>query len=73
MNTFQKVEAALSEIRPYLQNDGGDVELISIENHKAIIRWKGSCASCSKNLFTFNGVSEMIKRNVPEINEVIEA
>lgn len=72
MTLFEKVENAIAEIRPYLQNDGGDVELVQVKDQIAYIRWKGYCASCSKNPFTYNGISEIIKKNVPEITEVIE-
>jgi Fe-S cluster biogenesis protein NfuA len=67
-----KVEAALTEIRPFLQNDGGDIELISVENDTAKVMLKGACNSCSFNQMTFiNGVETTIKKFAPEIKQVI--
>ena len=72
METLTKVETALAEIRPYLQNDNGDIELVAVENGVVTIKWKGYCASCAKSLMTLNGVSEVIKKYAPEIKEVVE-
>ena len=47
---LQRVETALAEIRPYLQNDGGDISLIGIEDDKIVkVKLLGSCISCSVN------------------------
>lgn len=72
MTILQKVEQALTEVRPYLQNDGGDVELVSVEEGVVAIKWKGYCASCAKSMMTLNGLTEIIKSMVPEVKEVIE-
>ncbi len=73
MDTLEKrIEEALAYIRPYLQSDGGDVELVSVEDGIVKIRWKGYCAICNKNTFTINGIAETIKEFVPEVQEVIE-
>ena len=72
MSTKTKVEKALAEIRPYLQNDGGDIVLLSVENDIAKVEFTGYCASCSKSLMTLNGVAAVIKKHAPEIKEVIE-
>ena len=68
----KRIEDALAFIRPYLQSDGGDVELVSVEGGIVKIRWKGYCASCDKNSFTIKGIAETIKEFVPEITEVVE-
>lgn len=70
--TRNNVENALDEIRPYLQGDGGDIELLSIENNIVKVQLKGNCISCSVNQMTLkNGVEATIKKHAPEIQEVI--
>jgi len=72
MSIESKVEEALAEIRPYLQNDGGDIELLSVNKGIAKVQFLGYCSSCSKSLMTLNGVAALIKKHAPEISEVIE-
>lgn len=69
---IKRVEDALAYIRPYLQSDGGDVELVSVIDNVVKIRWKGYCANCDKNALTINGISETIKEFVPEIVDIVE-
>ena len=70
---LQRVETALAEIRPYLQNDGGDISLIGIEDDKIVkVKLLGSCLSCSVNQMTLkSGVEMTIKEFVPQIEKVI--
>ena len=67
------IEKALDEIRPFLQNDGGDISLISIENDKLVnVQLEGNCTSCSVNQMTLkSGVEMTIKKYVPQIESVI--
>ncbi|NNL16399.1 MAG: NifU family protein [Flavobacteriaceae bacterium] len=67
------VEKALEEIRPFLQNDGGDISLISIENDTLVnVQLEGNCTSCSVNQMTLkSGVEMTIKKYVPQIKRVI--
>jgi Fe-S cluster biogenesis protein NfuA len=67
------VEKALSEIRPFLQSDGGDISLISIDNGTSVkVRLEGACIGCSVNQMTLkSGVEMTIKKYVPQIEEVI--
>ncbi|MEK9560372.1 MAG: NifU family protein [Flavobacteriaceae bacterium] len=69
----EKVEAALSEIRPFLQSDGGDISLVSIENGTSVkVRLEGNCVGCSINQMTLkSGVEMTIKKFAPQIEEVI--
>lgn len=69
----EKVEAALAEIRPFLQSDGGDITLISIDNGTSVkVRLEGNCIGCSVNQMTLkSGVEMTIKKHVPQIEEVI--
>ncbi|MCL5247231.1 NifU family protein [Cellulophaga sp. 20_2_10] len=67
------VEKALEEIRPFLQSDGGDISLISIDNNTSVkVRLEGACVGCSVNQMTLkSGVEMTIKKYVPQIEEVI--
>jgi len=69
----QRVEQALEEIRPFLQKDGGDVALVSINEDKVVqVTFLGACKTCTMNTMTFAaGVEDSIKRNVPEVSKVI--
>jgi len=68
----QNVEKALDEIRPFLNSDGGDITLISIEDDKHVkVRLEGACTSCKINQMTLKaGVETTIKKHVPEIETV---
>ncbi|MGB2116860.1 MAG: NifU family protein [Flavobacteriaceae bacterium] len=67
------VEKALEEIRPFLQSDGGDISLISIEDEKRVkVQLSGACVGCSVNQMTLkSGVEMTIKKYAPQIEEVI--
>ena len=69
----EKVEAALAEIRPFLQSDGGDISLVSIDNGTSVkVRLEGNCVGCSINQMTLkSGVEMTIKKFPPQIEEVI--
>lgn len=64
---------ALDEIRPFLNSDGGDITLISIEDDKHVkVRLEGACISCSVNQMTLKaGVETTIKKYAPQIETVI--
>lgn len=67
------VEKALEEIRPFLNSDGGDITLISIEEDKHVkVRLEGACISCSVNQMTLKaGVETTIKKYAPQIETVV--
>jgi Fe-S cluster biogenesis protein NfuA len=67
------VEKALEEIRPFLNSDGGDITLISIEEDKHVkVRLEGACISCSVNQMTLRaGVETTIKKFAPQIETVV--
>ncbi len=68
----KKVQDALSEIRPFLESDGGNIELVSITNDVVKVKLLGNCVNCSVNQMTLkNGVEMTIKKYAPEIKEVI--
>tara|TARA_B110000116_G_scaffold167744_1_gene144941 strand:- start:343 stop:579 length:237 start_codon:yes stop_codon:yes gene_type:complete len=67
-----KVEEALSEIRPFLESDGGDIELVSINNNIVEVKLMGNCVSCTVNQMTLKiGVEMTIKKYAPQIQKVI--
>lgn len=67
------VENALQEIRPFLQSDGGDILLLSIEDGKIVkVQLQGNCVGCSVNQMTLkSGVEMTIKKHAPQIEQVI--
>ena len=69
----EKVEFALDEIRPFLQSDGGDISLLSIENENIVrVQLQGACVGCSVNQMTLkSGVEMTIKKYAPQIEQVI--
>ena len=67
----KKVQDALEEIKPQIQADGGDIELVSVENGTAKVRLKGACAGCPMSALTLKqGVERVIKAKIPEIQKV---
>ena len=70
-----KVEAALAKIRPALQADGGDVELVDVTEEGIVkLRLKGACAGCPMSTMTLkNGIERVLKQQIPEVKEVVSA
>jgi Fe-S cluster biogenesis protein NfuA len=67
----EKVEEALAKIRPALQADGGDVELVEVMDGIVKVRLKGACGGCPMSQLTLTrGVEQTIKRFVPEVKRV---
>ncbi|MDX5321739.1 MAG: NifU family protein [Bacteroidota bacterium] len=75
MNTTaikDKVEEVLDTLRPFLKADGGDVELVDIEDQTVRLRLLGACSSCSMSNMTMKaGIEEGIKKAIPEIQQVV--
>ena len=68
----KKVQEALNEIRPFLESDGGNIELVSIIDDVVKVKLLGNCVSCSVNQMTLkNGVEMTIKKHAPEIQKVV--
>ena len=67
-----QVQAALSDIRPALQADGGDVELVDVEDGVVKVRLTGACGSCPMATMTLKfGVERILKERIPEVKEVV--
>jgi len=68
----EQVEKAIEEVRPHLQADGGDVELVEVTEDGVVkVRLKGACVGCPMRQMTLtHGITQFIKKKVPEIKEV---
>lgn len=67
-----KVEAVLKQIRPALQADGGDVELVDVDQGIVKVRLSGACGGCPMASMTLkNGIERVLKEKVPELKEVV--
>lgn len=68
----EKVSEALNQIRPSLQADGGDVELIDVTDDGVVrVRLQGACAGCPMSQMTLkNGIERYLKQTVPEVKSV---
>jgi Fe-S cluster biogenesis protein NfuA len=68
----ERVEQALSKVRPALQADGGDVELVDVgENGVVKVRLKGACGGCPMSQLTLKmGIERILKKEVPEVTAV---
>ena len=71
----ERVVKALNRVRPYLQNDGGDIDLIEITEDLTVkVRLTGACHGCPYSMQTLKaGVEQAIIQEVPEIKKVISA
>ncbi len=68
----EKVEAALNKVRPSLQADGGDVQLIDVNEDGVVkVKLQGACAGCPMSQMTLKmGIEKILKQNVPEVSKV---
>lgn len=67
----ERVQKAIQELRPNLQADGGDIELLGVENGVVKVKLKGACAGCPMSTMTIQwGVERFLKRKIPEIVKV---
>ncbi len=68
----EKVEKALDKIRPSLMADGGNVELVDVEDGNVKVRLTGACGGCPMSQMTLKmGIERLLKQEIPEIKEVI--
>ncbi|MBT7619950.1 MAG: NifU family protein [Flavobacteriales bacterium] len=71
---INKIEEALTTIRPYLESDSGDINLVEVTDDMIVkVKLIGACSSCNVSMMTLkNGVEVAIKSAVPEVKEVID-
>ena len=68
----EKVETALDKIRPALQADGGDVELVDVTEGVVKLRLTGACSGCPMAAMTLqHGIERVLKEQIPEVKEVV--
>ena len=69
----EKVEAALAQVRPALQNDGGDVELVEVTEDGVVkVRLTGACRGCPMAQMTLQmGIENELKGKIPEVKKVV--
>ena len=67
----EEIAQALEEVRPHLQVDGGDVELVDVEDGVVKVRLTGACAGCPMSQMTLKwGVDNYLKKKVPSVKSV---
>jgi len=67
----EKVQKSIDKIRPMLQADGGDVELVDVVDGVVKVRLQGACAGCPMSQMTLrNGIERLLKQEIPEIKAV---
>ena len=71
----EKVQKALDKVRPSLQADGGDVELVEVTADNVVrVKLKGACAGCPMSQMTLkNGIEKFLKKEIPEVKSVESA
>jgi len=71
---LEQVQDVIDEIRPYLQGDGGDCELMGVEEDGTVqLRFVGACGGCPSSTATLKmGIENALKERVPEVREVIQ-
>ena len=67
MITKERVEAVLDKVRPFMQADGGDIELVDLEGNSAGVRLTGMCAGCpSAHMTLYLGIENALREEIPE-------
>lgn len=72
----ERIEEALDQIRPALQNDGGDVELVDVDEATGVVKVKlvGACGGCPMSQMTLKaGIERVLKQAIPEVTSVESA
>ena len=68
---WNRVELALGRVRPMLQSDGGDIELIKVSESSVTVRLIGACSHCSSSTITMQeGVERVLRDEIPELTEI---
>lgn len=72
-NFNDKVAEVIETIRPMLQNDGGDIELVGVDEDKTVrVRLQGACSGCPSAAMTLKmGVERLLQQKLPEVKEVV--
>ncbi len=71
MSKEEQIKLLIEKIRPFLINDGGDIEFIKYEDQIVYIKLKGACDGCPMMDITIkDGIEQIIKNEIPEVKEV---
>ncbi|MBA4542085.1 MULTISPECIES: NifU family protein [Thermoactinomyces] len=71
MSVQERVQEVLDKLRPYIQRDGGDVELVEVEDGIVRVRLLGACGSCPSSTITLKaGIERALMEEIPEVREV---
>ena len=71
LELYNRVELALDRVRPMLQADGGDIELVDLEASSVTLKLIGACSHCASSTFTMReGVERVLREDVPELIEI---
>lgn len=71
-NNEEIIKEIIEDIKPYLNNDGGDIEFIKYEDKRVYVQLYGACSHCGLQDYTLNeGILELIKEKVPEVISII--
>lgn len=71
-DTIKKINNVLDELRPFLINDGGNIEFVKYEDNIVYIRMQGACADCEMiDLTLKEGIEQALKSEIPSIKEVV--
>ena len=73
MEIEQRIVKEIDKLRPFLQNDGGNIEFVKYENGIVYVKLSGACAGCSLIDVTLKeGIEEILVNEIPEVKEVIK-
>ncbi len=68
----EKIQAVLEQVRPALQADGGDVELVNVKDGVVSLKLKGACGHCPMSTMTLKmGIKRVLREKIPEVKEVL--
>ena len=68
-----RLREVLDKVRPFLQMDGGDIQLVAIEDKNALVRLVGACHGCPSAIYTLKmGVEQAIRREIPDFGELVQ-
>jgi Fe-S cluster biogenesis protein NfuA len=69
---IEKIEELISQVRPHIQQDGGDIEFVSFNQGTVSLRLHGACVTCPVSFYTLKlGVEERLKEHIPEVHQVV--
>ena len=70
-NLLTRIDAALDTVRPHLAVDGGNIEIVKVEDGCLHVKWLGACSNCSMSIMTMRaGVEDAVMKRVPEIKSI---